>query len=112
MQGRKGVISALPIQGSPDLVLVKWNAATDNATPSNLVEYDIYSSLNRASVFQQGRVSTAKGVTQAVIGGLPAGGRRSYFGVRARDYQYNQERNRVTVRGPVLTSVSKWTDYK
>ncbi len=111
--GAAGVISAVKVAGHPEQVLVKWNAATDNTSAANQIVYEIYASLTQGTVFSGSPVSTATGgVTQAVVTGLPAGGARSYFGVRARDLSGNREMNTVTVQGPALTAVGKWTSYR
>lgn len=85
-----------------------WQAATDNATPSSEIVYDIFLAFRSGSEnFSQPTWTTSPGVTTFTTPGLPseaadyfrAGGGIYYFVVRARDQAGNEDQNQVQRRG-------------
>jgi hypothetical protein len=73
---------------------VSWDAATDPATPSNKIVYDIYySPTSGGENFGSPLATTGPGQT-AYSGSLPGSG-SAYFVVRARDSAGREDSNRV-----------------
>jgi hypothetical protein len=81
---------------------LRWDAATDNATPSNEIVYDVYQATRPGGEdFSTPTYTTAAGATSYATPPLPED--RAYsFVVRARDRAGNRERNRVERLGENL----------
>jgi hypothetical protein len=76
-----------------------WDAATDDATPSSQVVYDIYLGATPGSEdFNNPTWTTPPGATMYRRPGLPSHG-TFYFVVRARDRAGHEDRNTVERRG-------------
>lgn len=76
-----------------------WDRATDDATPSTAIVYDVYeSSSSGGEDFSKPSWTTPPGATSYKTPGLPSHG-PAFFVVRARDQAGNEDQNRVERRG-------------
>lgn len=76
---------------------LSWHAATDDATPSSEIVYDVYvSSTSGGEMFARPSWTTAAGATSFRTPPVPA---VSYFVVRARDQAGNEDTNKVERQG-------------
>ncbi|MDH5327800.1 MAG: fibronectin type III domain-containing protein [Gammaproteobacteria bacterium] len=87
-----GIVSA---SGSVDGILLRWNAASDNESPSVSIAYDIYvSTSSGAQNYSNPNYSSVAGSTSYQVTDLPVG-QIFYFVVRARDGTGNRDNNSV-----------------
>ncbi|MFL5822464.1 MAG: hypothetical protein ACJ764_03385 [Solirubrobacteraceae bacterium] len=78
---------------------LSWDAASDNATPSSGIRYDIFmSTTSGGENFSQPNWTSAPGATSFRTPGLPSHG-TVYFVVRALDRAGNEDSNQVERRG-------------
>ena len=102
-----GLVSATtcvpgPIGGRATSYTLRWEAATDNLTPSSRIVYDVYqSAVARGEDFSAPTYTTPAGATSFATPGLPAD-RAVYFVVRARDKAGNRDLNTVERQGQNL----------
>jgi hypothetical protein len=76
-----------------------WTAATDDATPSSQIVYDVFMATTAGGEnFSLPNWTTTPGVTQFKTTGLASHG-TFYFVVRARDQAGNEDHDRVERRG-------------
>ena len=78
---------------------LRWNAATDNVTPSSKIVYDVYQARRSGGEdFSKPSYTTPPGATSFDTPQLPAD-KHFYFVVRARDRAGNRDSNRVERQG-------------
>src|SRR5438093_12098933 len=91
-----GLVSATtcvpgPIRGQTTSYTLRWDAATDNLTPSRKIVYDVYqAAVPRGEDFSTPSYTTPAGATSFATPGLPAD-KAVYFVVRARDKAGNRD---------------------
>ena len=81
---------------------LRWNAATDNLTPSRRIVYDVYqAAVPGGEDFSTPTYTTPAGATSFATPELPAD-KAVYFVVRARDKAGNSDSNTVERQGQNL----------
>jgi hypothetical protein len=102
-----GLVSATtciagPISGRTTSYTLRWEAATDNLTPSRRIVYDVYqSAVAGGEDFSSPTYTTLAGASSFATPELPAD-RAVYFVVRARDKAGNRDSNTVERQGQNL----------
>jgi hypothetical protein len=102
-----GLVSATtcvpgPIVGLATSYTLRWEAASDNRTPSNRIVYDVYQAATPGGEdFSAPTYTTQPGETSFVTPPLPAD-KAAYFVVRARDRAGNSDANKVERAGENL----------
>jgi hypothetical protein len=102
-----GLVSATtcvpgPINGQDTSYTLRWDAATDNLTPSRKIVYDVYqAAVSGGEDFSIPTYTTPAGATSFETAALPAD-KAVYFVVRARDKAGNQDSNKVEREGQNL----------
>jgi hypothetical protein len=88
-----------PIGGQSASYVLRWDAATDDVTPSSKIVYDIYqATMPGGEDFSAATYTTPRGQTTFTTPPLPAR-KDFYFVVRARDRAGNRDSNRVERQG-------------
>jgi hypothetical protein len=81
-----------PVSGQPTSYSLTWQGATDDASPSSEIVYDIFvASMPGGENFSQPTWTTPPGITEYQTPELPGEG--AYFVVRARDVAGNEDLN-------------------
>jgi hypothetical protein len=81
---------------------LSWDPATDNATPSKRIVYEVYRATRPGGEdFSAPTYATTRGVTSFDTPPLPTD-RSFYFVVRARDRAGNEEANTIELEGQNL----------
>jgi hypothetical protein len=102
-----GLVSATacvpgPIGGRTTSYTLRWDAATDNLTPSRRIVYDVYqAAAPGGEEFSTPTYTTRAGATSFATPELPAD-KAVYFVVRARDKAGNSDLNTVERQGQNL----------
>jgi hypothetical protein len=102
-----GLVSATtcvpgPISGQTTSYTLRWDAATDNMTPSRRIAYDVYqAAVPGGEDFSTPTYTTPAGATSFATPELPAD-KAVYFVVRARDKAGNRDSNTVERQGQNL----------
>ncbi len=102
-----GLVSATtcvpgPIGGRTTSYTLRWDAATDNVTPSRRIVYDVYqAAVLGGEDFSTPTHTTPAGATSFATPELPAD-KAVYFVVRARDGAGNRDSNSVERQGQNL----------
>ena len=88
-----------PAGGGTTSYTLRWDAATDNVTPSTQLAYEIYQATKpRGEDFSSPTYSVRRGATTFTTPPLPAD-ETFYFVVRARDRAGNRDSNPVERQG-------------
>jgi hypothetical protein len=88
-----------PIDGQSASYELRWNAATDNVTPSSRIVYDVYQATKPGGEdFSSPTYTTRRGATTFATPPLPTN-QTFYFVVRARDRAGNRDTNQVERQG-------------
>jgi hypothetical protein len=102
-----GLVSATtcvagPISDQTTTYTLRWDAATDNLTPSRKIVYDVYqAAVPGGEDFSTPTYTTPAGATSFATPELPAN-KAVYFVVRARDKAGNRDSNTVERQGQNL----------
>ena len=114
--GEGGVRRALRLRLlDPTKALVSWYAASDNRTPSDGMQYNVYRGTTSDTVFTAFPVVSFTGVVEGIVGGLSTDPAIEYwFGVRAEDEAGNEEQNTrvVKLEDPLAVPSSHWLLYR
>jgi hypothetical protein len=88
-----------PISGQSAGYVLRWEAATDNVTPTTKIVYDIYRATAPGTEnFSSATYTTSRGATTFTTPPLAAD-KLFYFVVRARDRAGNRDSNHVELLG-------------
>ncbi|NUP90577.1 MAG: hypothetical protein HUU25_12295 [Candidatus Sumerlaeia bacterium] len=102
---------ATALRTDPGEADLTWAAATDNVSPANQIEYNVYWSTTLANVFTDGvRDTFTGGATGGTITGIP--GTTVHVAVRAADRVGNEDTNTAIITLGALSSVDSWESYR